>query len=291
VADPLTGRGTQMAAEHAFLPAEPFRMPVEEGKIHEFARATRSRCPDHLREFDPVAPVTFLASHRLWMSEQNSAWRGITRDLRGVLHGEEEFLLHGPPPAAGTQLTARQSVERSYDKQGGRGGAMTFTELVTRFWTADEDRPVAEERTITIRRHTLPQAGGATPSAPAVAPEPGERLFEHEEPPLTVTDFVKYQGASGDFNPIHHDTAFAVGAGNPGPFAVGMLSAGIAANLITERLGADAVRRFRVRWQNQAWPGDALVYRGTRLADGRVHLHVLRPDGSAHLTAWAETVS
>ena len=44
--------------------------------------------------------------------------------------------------------------------------------------------------------------------------------------PLTVTDFVRYQGASGDMNPIHHDTAFARQAGYPGPFAVGMLQAG-----------------------------------------------------------------
>lgn len=27
--------------------------------------------------------------------------------------------------------------------------------------------------------------------------------------PLKVTDFVRYQGASGDMNPIHHDSAFA----------------------------------------------------------------------------------
>ena len=27
--------------------------------------------------------------------------------------------------------------------------------------------------------------------------------------PLTRTDFVRYQGASGDFNPIHHDDEFA----------------------------------------------------------------------------------
>ena len=34
-----------------------------------------------------------------------------------------------------------------------------------------------------------------------------------EDGPLTVTDFVRYQGASGDMNPIHHDTGFAQKAG------------------------------------------------------------------------------
>jgi acyl dehydratase len=282
-----------MSGETAFVPAEPFRMRVEEGKVHEFARATRSRCADHLRAGEPVAPVTFLASHRLWMAEEHSAWRGMVRDMRGVLHGEEEFVFSGPALVAGTQLTARQVVERSYDKRGRRGGTMTFTELVTRFWTDDMHRPLVEERTVTIRRHGTPSVAPDREKAPAAVPAPpaGDRVFEQEEPPLTVTDFVKYQGASGDFNPIHHDTQFAVAAGYPGPFAVGMLPAGIAANLVTEHCGADRVARFRVRWENQAWPGEALTYRGTRLPDGRLQVDVLRPDGSAHLTAWADTAS
>jgi acyl dehydratase len=33
--------------------------------------------------------------------------------------------------------------------------------------------------------------------------------------PITRTDIVKYQGASGDFNPIHHDEEFAKAAGFP----------------------------------------------------------------------------
>ena len=39
---------------------------------------------------------------------------------------------------------------------------------------------------------------------------------------LTRTDFVRYQGASGDMNPIHHDEPFARAAGYPAPLAVGM---------------------------------------------------------------------
>ena len=44
----------------------------------------------------------------------------------------------------------------------------------------------------------------------------GTALEPQEYGPLTLTDFVRYQGASGDFNPIHHDTAFAQAAGIPG---------------------------------------------------------------------------
>ncbi|HZR13193.1 MAG TPA: MaoC/PaaZ C-terminal domain-containing protein [Acidimicrobiia bacterium] len=80
--------------------------------------------------------------------------------------------------------------------------------------------------------------------------------------PLTRTDFVRYQGASGDFNPIHHDEEFARSAGFPSVFSVGMLQAGILATYATDWLGAENVRRFSVQFREQVWPGDTLVCTG-----------------------------
>jgi acyl dehydratase len=99
--------------------------------------------------------------------------------------------------------------------------------------------------------------------------------------PLTRTDFVRYQGASGDFNPIHHDEEFAKSAGYPRVFSVGMLQAGILATYCTDWLGAEHVRRFSVQFREQVWPGDHLVCSATVAAkhdggDGRtVDLDVL----------------
>jgi acyl dehydratase len=284
------------------IPALPFRMVVEEGKIREFARATRSRSAEHLRARDPVSPVTFLASSALWMGEENSAWRGVTRDFANILHGEQEFSFHGPPPAAGTELIGLQSIDRTYEKTGARGGAMTFTEVVTRFKNPSSERTVVEMRSVSIYKHPG-SAAAAAPVRPTGA-EPsgrdaGERtvLEPFTDAPLTITDSVRYQGASGDFNAIHHDTAFAQASGYPGPFAVGMLTAGIAANYVTAHFGVDAVRRIRVRWKDQAWPGDALTYRGFRLrgdpaaastTGADVEVQVTRPDGQPHLLAWVD---
>jgi acyl dehydratase len=116
--------------------------------------------------------------------------------------------------------------------------------------------------------------------------------------PLTVTDFVRYQGASGDMNPIHHDSAFAEKSGYPTPFAVGMLQAGILATYVTDWLGAENIRRFRVQFREQAWPGDVLTYTGTitaereeggeRLVD--VELACTRQTGGVHLRGWATFV-
>jgi acyl dehydratase len=80
--------------------------------------------------------------------------------------------------------------------------------------------------------------------------------------PLTRTDFVRYQGASGDFNPIHHDEEFARSAGFPTVFSVGMLQAGILGTYATDWLGPENVRRFSVSFREQVWPGDTLVCTG-----------------------------
>ncbi len=271
-------------------------MVVEEGKVREFARATASPCAEHLRDENPIAPLTFLASHRLWMSgDRHSGWNGIHRDFRYLLHGQEEFVFRGPMPAPGTVLTARQAIERQYEKRGRRGGTMVFTDLVTRFWTAgsEDGPPLVEERSVLIL--TEPPAPGdrRAPSGPAPARDPadaeGEVVFDDRQPALTVTDFVRYQGASGDFNPIHHDTEFARASGQAGPFAVGMRAAAVAANQLTAVLGATPVTRYRVRWSEIAWPGDVLRYRGARTGPGSYRIDVTRDDGRPHLTAWADT--
>jgi acyl dehydratase len=80
--------------------------------------------------------------------------------------------------------------------------------------------------------------------------------------PVTRTDFVRYQGASGDMNPIHHDEEFARAAGFPSPFSVGMYQAGLLATWATDWLGAENVRSYRVRFAEQVWPGDTLTCTG-----------------------------
>jgi acyl dehydratase len=81
--------------------------------------------------------------------------------------------------------------------------------------------------------------------------------------PLTRTDFVRYQGASGDMNPIHHDEEFARSAGFPTVFSVGMLQAGVLGTFCTDWLGSENIRRFAVQFREQVWPGDHLVCNAT----------------------------
>jgi len=80
--------------------------------------------------------------------------------------------------------------------------------------------------------------------------------------PISLTDIVKYQGASGDFNPIHHDTDYARSSGFEQPVGVGMFHAGVMNSLATDWLGPDNLRRTRIRWKAPVFPGDVLTFAG-----------------------------
>jgi acyl dehydratase len=110
-------------------------------------------------------------------------------------------------------------------------------------------------------------------------------------PPLTLTDLVRYAGASGDFNPMHHDIEFARAKGHPGVFAMGMLGAGILGGVVLSHCGAHNVADWNVKFHSPIWVGDELTCRVTpeECADDgeRYKLEVLvgdhlRISGSAH---------
>ncbi|MFF8955427.1 MaoC/PaaZ C-terminal domain-containing protein [Streptomyces sp. NPDC014894] len=134
-----------------------------------------------------------------------------------------------------------------------------------------------------------------TPPALTVGQEAEPRVFA----PMTRTDYVKYQGASGDFHPLHHDEVYARSVGFPSVFSVGMLQAGMLATYVTDWLGVEEIRRFKVRFVDQMWPGDELTCLakvagltdepggGTRVV---LELKALRQTGTPALLGSAEFV-
>lgn len=116
--------------------------------------------------------------------------------------------------------------------------------------------------------------------------------FEVRTPPVTRTQIVRFAGAAGDFNPMHHDEEFARAAGEPSVFAMGQLTAAILGERVAEELGDEAVTGYGVRFRDKVRPGDVLVLRGTPPdgPDGRWTLEVAREsDGATVLTGWATT--
>jgi acyl dehydratase len=76
---------------------------------------------------------------------------------------------------------------------------------------------------------------------------------------LTRTDLVRYAGASGDYNPMHHDDVQAQAAGLPSVFGHGMFSAGLLASALTDYVGIGRLTRYKVRFSKQTWPDDVLT--------------------------------
>jgi len=75
---------------------------------------------------------------------------------------------------------------------------------------------------------------------------------------LSRTDLVMYTGASGDFNPMHHDEVAAQAAGLPSVFGHGMFTAGLLATAVTNYVGIGNLSSYRVRFTKQTWPGETL---------------------------------
>jgi len=127
-----------------------FDLMIERGKVREFARATQSRNPEYLDEAEPPIPPTFLVTVAFWQPpEAAQLFDKLDIDNRRLLHGEQEFLFTGRPPRAGTRLTARTRVEEIYEKEGKKGGTMTFVVNVTDFHDAD-GQLVAQSRSTAI---------------------------------------------------------------------------------------------------------------------------------------------
>jgi 3-hydroxybutyryl-CoA dehydratase len=76
--------------------------------------------------------------------------------------------------------------------------------------------------------------------------------------PITATHIVRFAGAGGDFNPLHHDPAFATAAGFPGIIAMGQLPAGVLAAFLSDWLGVEHVHDFEVRFVAPVAVGDLL---------------------------------
>jgi acyl dehydratase len=92
---------------------------------------------------------------------------------------------------------------------------------------------------------------------------------------LKRTQIVQYAGASGDFNPLHTDEAFAtVAAGNPSTFAHGMLIMGMTGKMLTDWVGAERVTLYGGRFTSQVWPGDTLSAAAT--------VEAIREEGNEH---------
>jgi len=261
-------------------------VPVERGAIRRFAASLYSTLPEWMDDPQAFVPPTFLVSagyHWGYILERppaGSALAGI--DCEGTTDGEQAFEFFGPPPRAGDVLTAATEVADHFFKEGRAGGRLEFFVMRTDF-RDDSGRLVARWMPVSIRPERREAVAGTPDDAPRPRPylrrdEPRNQLDAIRRqcgplaagdspgpvamPPLTLTDSIRYQGASGEDSPGHHDTVAARAHGMADFISVGMHHAGVLGAYAAHWLGPGNVRAFRARFVQPVWPGDALTYRG-----------------------------
>jgi acyl dehydratase len=130
-----------------------FELPVERGKIREFANAIGDDNPIY---HDPsyaaksgfgalLVPPTFTATKAFWRNALViSELTGL--DPRFRLHGEEEFE-YFKPVVAGDLLTCKVKISDAYEKPGKRGGKMTFVVVEYAYYNQKGEKALVSRTT------------------------------------------------------------------------------------------------------------------------------------------------
>ena len=269
-------------------------LTVEAGKVAEFAAAVRDDSPvfrdsdiASQRGFERIpAPPTFTRMSMFPRYRPAGVGRlgfDLGFDIRYELHGEQAYE-YARPVFVGDTLSGRTTLTDAYEREGRQGGTMTFAVLETEYADETGELVVTERETI-IEAPESAVGDGDDGDAPPREPGPAGAIVRQPNSgmdPVSSTDdvsvgdsgptviveglapqdFVRYAGASGDFNPIHYDEPYARALGNDGVFGQGMLTAGYAGHFVSDWFGLDSVRRFRSRFTGRVWPGDTLTVNG-----------------------------
>ncbi len=132
---------------------------VEAGKVEEFARSVAEEDPlfreesvAEARGYDAVpAPLTFVRTVLFprYRPEGVDDYRGFDLgfDPEYTLHGEHGFEFDRPL-LVGDELSGLTTLIDVYEREGRRGGTMTFAEWETEYTDADGERVLVEHGTM-----------------------------------------------------------------------------------------------------------------------------------------------
>ena len=143
------------AAAAIRLATSPWVMPIERGKIREFARATDSDHPQYMLSQNAVVPPTFLVTAGFFWGETienpgDGPFSRIDVDRTLLLHAEEEVEFFGEPPHAGDLLEVVSFIDETWSKtKRGSGTPLTFLAIVSEFRNA-QDVLIGRLRTVVV---------------------------------------------------------------------------------------------------------------------------------------------
>ena len=185
-----------------------------------------------------------------------AAYAAAGADPARVLHGEQQFRLHGPLPLQ-AELEGRTRVLGLVDKGPGRGLLV---------YNRTEVRDIVRERrvaTLDSSSFLLDEGGaggdGIAPpfELPAVPPRVPDQVCDL----ATLPQAALIYRLSGDFNPLHVLPGLARAAGHPRPILHGRCSYGVAGHaIVRSACGYDAARLtgMAARFTAPVYPGETL---------------------------------
>lgn len=147
-------------------------MPIERGKVREYAAATAAARPVYLDDPEAPVPPTFLATVVFWVPIGETlrsqevlracAEAGVPADLGSLLSLEQEYVYHGPPPRAGETLRTAERLADVRVKRTRDGRAMVVIRFTVDF--RDERGGLRAECRYTsayVRRAPVPSGSGS----------------------------------------------------------------------------------------------------------------------------------
>jgi hypothetical protein len=118
-------------------------MPIERGKVREYATATGADRPAYTDDHKAPVPPTFLATVVFWTPIGETvrtpevlracAEAGLQADLRRLLSLEQEYVYHGPPPRVGETLRTAERLRDIAVKRTRDGRAMVVIRFTVSF--------------------------------------------------------------------------------------------------------------------------------------------------------------
>jgi acyl dehydratase len=192
-----------------------------------------------------------------------SSLPGVDVDLKSVLHGGQEIVVHRPLPVQAT-ITTSSRVRAVYDK--GRAAVIVLEGSGT---LADGTELYTSLHEIFVRG----EGGfGGDRGASVAYPVPDGPPDVTAERPTRADQALLYR-LSGDWNPLHADPEFAKAAGFDAPILHGLCSYGLVLKAVVDAcLDGDAarVRRYRTRFAGVFFPGETMRIRVWRDGDARL---------------------
>ena len=186
-------------------------------------------------------------------------------DLVGLLHGEQDLLIHGVIPPKGTTLTTKGRITNLYDK-GKDKGALVIAEVDT--YSSMGQKLFTNVITLFARL----DGGFGGEDSPKEDFSFPDRPPDFEEDAQPSMDQPLIYRLSGDTFMLHVDPDFARASGFDRPIMHGLCTHGYACRAVVKHLfpgEPERMTRFRNRFSKALYPGQPIKTQIWKIEDGK----------------------